>query len=101
MSVFSGVWPALITPFSNGKIDEDAFKRPIEYQIAGGVSGIVACGTTGESATTSRDERLRLIELSVKFADGRVPVMAGTGASDTAASVEFTEDASSLGLALP
>src|SRR5262249_37319502 len=81
---------ALITPFKDGKVDEDAFKRFVEWQIGEGAHGLVPCGTTGESATLTYAEQERVIALCAEVARGRVPVIAGAGANDTARAVELT-----------
>ena len=94
---FQGVLPALITPFSGGKVDEKAFVALIERQIAGGVHGLVPAGTTGESATLSHEEHRRVVELCVKTAAGRVPVIAGAGSNSTTESSELTEHAKAVG----
>src|SRR3978361_331722 len=70
---------ALITPFKDGRIDEAAFRKLINWQIAEGTQGLVPCGTTGESPTLSHDEHMRVIEICVEEAKGRVPVIAGSG----------------------
>lgn len=82
--MFSGSIPALVTPFSGGRVDEDAFRSLVEWQIDSGSSALVPCGTTGESATLSYDEHYRVIALCVEQASGRVPVIAGCGSNDTA-----------------
>ncbi len=94
---FHGVLPALITPFRDGAVDEEAFIRLIERQIAGGVHGLVPAGTTGESATLSHDEHRRVVELCVKAAAGRVPVIAGAGSNSTEEAIELTRHAKSVG----
>lgn len=96
--MFQGTHTALITPFRNGEVDVDAFEALIERQIAGGVDGIVPCGTTGESPTLGRKEHLRVIELAVKFAAGRIKVIAGTGANATAEAIHLTTAAAKLGV---
>jgi 4-hydroxy-tetrahydrodipicolinate synthase len=88
---------ALITPFKDGKVDEKAFQRFVEWQIAEGTHGLVPCGTTGESATLSHAEHERVIALCVEAARGRVPVIAGAGANDTARAVELTRHAKRCG----
>lgn len=93
----SGIYTALITPYQGGEIDLDAFGRLVEHQIAAGVSGVVPCGTTGESATLSADEQARLIERAVQIADGRCQIIAGVGSNNTAAAVELTRRAKALG----
>jgi 4-hydroxy-tetrahydrodipicolinate synthase len=85
-----GAYTALITPFRDGEVDVDALKALVERQIDGGIHGLVPCGTTGESATMSPDEQLLVIRTVVDAADGRVPIVAGTGSNDTAKSVKFT-----------
>lgn len=96
--MFQGTHTALITPFRNGEVDVDAFQALIERQVAGGVDGIVPCGTTGESPTLGRKEHLRVIELAVKFAAGRIKVIAGTGANATAEAIHLTTEAAKLGV---
>lgn len=86
-----GAFTALITPFRGGMVDTEALEALVERQIEGGIDGLVPCGTTGESATMSEDERLLVIETVVEAADGRVPVVAGTATNDTRKSVEFTQ----------
>jgi 4-hydroxy-tetrahydrodipicolinate synthase len=95
---FNGIHTALITPFLDGKIDEKAFGALIERQIAGGVHGIVPVGTTGESPTLDTDEHIEVIRLAVKFAAGRVKVIAGTGANSTREAIELTQAAEKLGV---
>jgi 4-hydroxy-tetrahydrodipicolinate synthase len=89
--------PALITPFSGGKVDEKAFVALIERQIAGGVHGLVPAGTTGESATLSHEEHRRVVELCVKTAAGRLPVIAGAGSNSTTEAIELAEHAKAVG----
>ncbi len=95
--MFKGVLPALVTPFRDGAVDEKAFVALVERQIAGGVHGLVPVGTTGESATLSHDEHRRVIELCVKTAGGRVPVIAGTGSNATDEAIELTRHAKAIG----
>jgi 4-hydroxy-tetrahydrodipicolinate synthase len=95
--MFTGTYTAIVTPFKNGKIDEAALERLIKLQIKGGVDGIVPVGTTGESPTVDYDEHLRVIELTVKFAAGKVRVMAGTGANSTKEAIYLTKKAEKLG----
>ena len=95
--LFKGVLPALVTPFRNGEVDEDAFVRLVERQIAGGVHGLVPVGTTGETATLSHDEHRRVVELCVKTAHGRVPVVAGAGSNSTREAIEFVRHAKTVG----
>ncbi len=95
--LFRGVLPALVTPFRNGALDEDAFVALVERQIAGGVHGLVPVGTTGETATLSHDEHRRVVELCVKTAAGRVPVVAGAGSNSTAEAIELVRHAKTIG----
>ncbi len=95
--LFRGVLPALVTPFRDGAIDEDAFVRLVERQITGGVHGLVPVGTTGETATLSHDEHRRVVELCVKTAAGRLPVVAGAGSNSTAEAIEFVHHAKVVG----
>ncbi|MGN0904882.1 MAG: 4-hydroxy-tetrahydrodipicolinate synthase [Alphaproteobacteria bacterium] len=95
--MFKGSFTALVTPFRNGIIDEEAFQRFIGWQIDEGTEGLVPCGTTGESATMTPDEQTRVIELCVKTVRGRVPVIAGTGTNDTAKTIHLTQTAQKLG----
>ncbi len=92
-----GVYTALATPFKNGKVDEDALRNLIEFQLKEGVDGFVPCGTTGEAPTLSYEEHERVIELTVKYAKGSVPVVAGTGSNSTKEAIELTEGAKRLG----
>jgi 4-hydroxy-tetrahydrodipicolinate synthase len=93
-----GVYPALITPFKkNGEIDEQGFRNNIDFVIEGGVSGIVPCGCTGEAATLSFDEQKRLLEVAVDQANGRVPVIGGSGSNNTREAVELTQYAKEAG----
>jgi len=95
--MFKGSFVALITPFRDGKVDEAAFEKLVEWHIEQGTHGLVPCGTTGESPTLSHDEHRRVIELCVKVAAGRVPVMAGTGSNNTAEAVSLTRFAKDAG----
>jgi len=95
--MFRGVLPALVTPFRDGKVDEDAFVRLVERQIAAGVHGLVPVGTTGETATLSHDEHRRVVELCIKTAAGRVPVVAGAGSNATDEAIELVRHAKTVG----
>src|SRR5215510_13229700 len=97
MPTFKGSITALITPFKDGKVDERAFQRLVEWQIDQGAHGLVPCGTTGESPTLTHDEHRRVVELCIEAAAGRVPVIAGTGSNSTAEAVELTRHAKSAG----
>jgi len=97
--MFSGSIPALVTPFRDGLIDEEAFRRFVDWQIANGSSALVPCGTTGESATLSYDEHYRVIEICIEQANGRVPIIAGCGSNDTATAVRHMKFAKQAGAA--
>ncbi|MGB1936537.1 MAG: 4-hydroxy-tetrahydrodipicolinate synthase [Akkermansiaceae bacterium] len=96
--MFQGTHTALITPFRNGELDTEAFRALIDRQVEGGVDGIVPCGTTGESPTLGRKEHLRVIELAVEYAAGRVKVIAGTGANATSEAIHLTTEAAKMGI---
>ena len=95
--MFKGSYVALITPFANGSVDESAYRRLVEWQIEEGTHGLVPCGTTGESPTLSHEEHKRVVEICVEVADGRVPVIAGTGSNSTAEAIDFTAHAKEAG----
>ena len=97
MSIFRGAFVAIVTPFTDGEIDEQGLVDLIEFHIANGTHGIVPCGTTGESATMSHDEHHRVVELTVKTVNGRVPVLAGSGSNSTAEAIELTKYAKQAG----
>lgn len=94
---YKGSFVALITPFRDGKVDEVAFQRFVDWQIAQGTHGLVACGTTGESPTLSHEEHHRVVELCIEAANRRVPVVAGTGSNSTAEAVSLTRHAKKAG----
>ena len=91
--MFFGSIPALVTPFSGGRVAEDTFADLVEWQVAEGSNALVPCGTTGEAATLSDAEHRRLIEIAVEVSAGRVPVIAGCGSNDTAHAIELTRSA--------
>lgn len=96
--LFRGVAPALVTPFTDDDdVDEAAFRTLIERQIDKGVSGLVVLGTTGENPTVSSAERRRLVDIAVNTADGRVPVIVGTGTNNTEKSVAYSTAAVEAG----
>ena len=97
MSIFRGAFVAIVTPFTDGRVDEQALADLIEFHIANGTHGIVPCGTTGESATMSHDEHHRVVELTVKTVNGRVPVVAGSGSNSTAEAIDLTRHARQAG----
>lgn len=94
---FEGSMVAIVTPFSDGRLDEEAFRELIEWHIASGTDVIVPCGTTGESATLSHEEHDRVIEMTVELVNGRVPVLAGTGSNSTAEAIRLTKHAKEAG----
>ncbi len=94
---FSGAYSALVTPFRNGVFDEEAYRALIEWQIEQGIDGLVAVGTTGESATLSHPEHETVIKVCIDQAKGRVPVVAGTGGNDTREAIELTRFAKEAG----
>lgn len=95
--IFSGAMTALVTPFKNNAIDEEAYRNFIEWQIASGIHGLVPCGTTGESATLTHAEHEHVIEICIDQAAGRVPVLAGAGSNNTAEAIALTKFAKSAG----
>lgn len=97
--MFKGSIPALITPFRDDAVDEDAFKALVEWQIESGSSGLVPVGTTGESPTLSHQEHNRVVELAIEAAAGRVPVIAGAGSNSTKEAVALAVHAEKAGAA--
>jgi 4-hydroxy-tetrahydrodipicolinate synthase len=95
--MWTGCLTALITPFRNGAVDYDALGAIVEAQIAGGVDGLVPCGSTGESATLTHDEHAEVVRRVVQMAKGRVPVIAGTGSNSTAEAIRLTRAAEEVG----
>ena len=95
--MFSGSICALITPFRNGDLDEEAFGNLVDWHISEGTHGVVPVGTTGESPTLSHDEHKRVVELCIDVADNRVPIIAGAGSNSTAEAIGLTEHAKSAG----
>ncbi len=95
--MFKGSIVAIVTPFKDGKVDEEAYRELIEFQIENGTSAIVPCGTTGESATLNMDEHMRVIDIAIEAVKKRVPVIAGTGGNSTAEAIELTRHAKEAG----
>ena len=95
--MFNGSICALITPFREGAVDEDAYEAFVDWQIGEGTGGVVPCGTTGESPTLSHEEHRRVTEICIGVAGGRVPVIAGTGSNSTAEAVALTRHAKEAG----
>ncbi len=96
--MFRGTFTALVTPFRNGDVDFAAFDKLIELQIAAGITGLVAVGTTGESPTLTHDEKEKLIQRTVKVANGRCKVIAGTGTNSTRDAIAATQFAEKAGV---
>ena len=95
--MFEGTLTALVTPFRDGRVDEEALRAGVERQIEAGIDGLVPCGSTGESATLSHAEHRQVVEIVIDAAAGRVPVVAGTGSNSTREAIEFTAHARDAG----
>ena len=95
--MFQGSITALITPFRNGAVDETAFQSFVDWQVKQGTKALVPCGTTGETPTLSHEEHMRVVELCIEAAAGRVPVIAGTGSNSTAEAIQLTRHAKQAG----
>ncbi|HEY8751638.1 MAG TPA: 4-hydroxy-tetrahydrodipicolinate synthase [Tepidisphaeraceae bacterium] len=95
--MFSGALTAMVTPFREGRLDENRLREQVEFQIKSGIDGLVPVGTTGESPTVDFKEHARVIELTVQFARGRVPVIAGVGANATSEALELHQIAKRVG----
>jgi len=95
--MFEGSIVAIVTPFKNGKLDKESFKRLIEFQISNGTSAILICGCTGEPATLSFQEHIELINYGVEIVNGRVPVIGGTGSNSTEEAIKLTREAEKAG----
>jgi 4-hydroxy-tetrahydrodipicolinate synthase len=95
--MFSGTFTALVTPFRNGEVDVEALEGMVEFQIQHGVSGLVPCGTTGETPMMSEAEDRVVVETVVRVASGRVPVIAGTGSNSTDMAIKYTRMAREVG----
>ena len=95
--MFFGSIPALVTPFSGGRVAEDTFREFVDWQISEGSNALVPCGTTGESATMSANEQRRVIELAVEVSGGRIPVIAGCGSNNVAHAIEYLHAAKDVG----
>ena len=97
--MFKGVYTAIVTPFCRDQsVDEQALRALIDSNIKGGVTGVVPCGTTGESPTLSHEEHAHVVELVVEHVDGRVPVIAGTGSNSTQEAIDLTKRAAEAGV---
>ena len=95
--MFKGVYTALVTPFRNGKLDEEAYVSLVNRQVENGVDGVVPVGSTGESSTLSPEEHLQVVQKAVETVAGRVKVVAGTGANSTIEAIHLTQSAEKLG----
>jgi 4-hydroxy-tetrahydrodipicolinate synthase len=96
-SNFRGSFTALVTPFKNGSLDEDAFRKLVNWQIEEGSHGLVPVGTTGESPTLSHDEHHKVVEWCIQESKGRVPVIAGAGSNSTKEAVDLAKHAEKAG----
>ncbi|HBQ37261.1 MAG TPA: 4-hydroxy-tetrahydrodipicolinate synthase, partial [Rhodobacteraceae bacterium] len=95
--MFKGSFTALVTPFKSGELDIDALKHLVDWQIAEGTNGLVPMGTTGETPTVSHEEHEQVVEIVVKTAAGRVPVIAGAGSNNTIESDRYMAFAAKIG----
>ncbi|HEX6710121.1 MAG TPA: 4-hydroxy-tetrahydrodipicolinate synthase, partial [Rubrobacter sp.] len=95
--MFSGAFTALVTPFRNGEVDVEALEGMVEFQIHNGVHGLVPCGTTGETPAMSEEEDRVVISTVVRVANGRVPVVAGSGSNSTDMAIKYTRTAEEAG----
>jgi len=95
--MFSGVFTALVTPFRNGEVDVEALEGMVEFQIQGGIHGLVPCGTTGETPAMTEEEDRLVVSTVVRVADGRVPVVAGSGSNSTDMAIKYTKMAQEEG----
>ncbi len=95
--MFEGSYVAIVTPFKNGKIDEDAYKKLIDMHLEAGTDGLVPCGTTGEACTLTMEEHIYMIELTVKLVNKKMKVLAGTGSNCTVDAIELTKAAEKAG----
>ena len=95
--LFTGSYTALLTPFRNGEVDYDAYRKLVDFQIDNGTHGLVPVGTTGESPTLSHEEHKKVIEVCIDQANGRVPIIAGAGSNSTTEAIEFVKHACDVG----
>lgn len=96
--IFKGCGTALITPFTNDGINFEELRKLIEFQILEGADSLIICGTTGESSTMSLEEKKSVIEFSVKIANKRIPIIAGTGGNNTSSVIELSKYAEKVGV---
>lgn len=97
--MFRGAYTALVTPMKDGRVDDDALSQLVEAQIAGGIDGLVPCGTTGEASTLSHAEHVHVVEVVMRVAKGRVPVLAGAGSNSTREAIDLARACKELGVA--
>lgn len=97
--MFRGAYTALVTPMKNGRVDDEGLKRLVEAQISAGIHGLVPCGTTGESPALSHEEHVHVVEVVMRAARGRVPVLAGAGSNSTREAIELSRACKELGVA--
>jgi 4-hydroxy-tetrahydrodipicolinate synthase len=95
--IFTGTYTAIVTPFRGGEVAYDDLKKLVNFQIKGGISGLVPVGTTGESPTVSHEEHLDIIRCTIEVARGRVPIIAGTGSNSTREAIDMTKAADEAG----
>ncbi|MEE9566959.1 MAG: 4-hydroxy-tetrahydrodipicolinate synthase, partial [Desulfobacteria bacterium] len=95
--MFKGSIVAIVTPFKGDKVDEESYRELIEFQISNGTGAIVPCGTTGESATLSMEEHIRVIDIALEAVNGRVPVIAGAGGNSTKEAIQLSKHAKEAG----
>ena len=95
--LFKGSMTAIVTPFADGRVDEDALQKHVDFQISQGIDVIVPCGTTGEAATLTMKEHEQVIKLVVEASSGRALILAGAGANSTAHAIKLTKQAKKAG----
>lgn len=95
--LFTGVATALSTPFDENGVNVKEFSKFIEFQIDAGVNALVVCGTTGESSTMTKEEKIEAIQCAISTSNGRVPVIVGTGSNNTSSTIEMSKIAEELG----
>ena len=95
--MYSGSFVAMITPFKDGKVDEQGVADLVEFQLRNGTNGLVPCGTTGEAVTLSDEEHLRVVQITIETARGRVPIVAGTGTNSTEKTIKTTKAVAKIG----
>jgi 4-hydroxy-tetrahydrodipicolinate synthase len=96
--LFTGCGTAIVTPFNSDGVNYSEFEKMLEFQIKEGADAIIVCGTTGESSTMTKEEKLKTIALAVKISNGRVPIIAGTGGNNTKEVIKFSKEVENLGV---